>query len=203
MCGVAERLSMADDVPQEVKDRHIERYRLAIEAVKFNGGLWLDAACGTGYGTAMIANTADLVLGIDKSKRALGTARARSRRPGRQPNVLFLHDDLARPSPRLQWLVQKADAVLSIETIEHLDEYGQEEWIKFVGRSRDSATLVLSCPIGDGGRSANPHHLHEPTEDELIRRCARYFHAVEVVAQLRAVMTSGVEQDNLIIRCRP
>src|SRR5438552_8798835 len=54
---------------------HIGRYRFAAEAVR--GKRVLDVACGSGYGCAILAETAAEVVGVDISAEAVAHAAAR------------------------------------------------------------------------------------------------------------------------------
>ena len=72
--------------------RHERRYREAIRllrAAHLPNGTILDCACGTGYGTAMLARSFKTrpIVGVDRNPDALGIARERYR----APNVAFYH----------------------------------------------------------------------------------------------------------------
>ena len=139
-----------------VAARHVGRYEHAIKLAGRSGGAWLDFACGSGYGTAMIAEVADQVIGIDASAEAIEYARAH------YPRLTFWWGALAGLRDAL---ALGADVVVSIETLEHLAYFEQRAMMRLIADYR--ATLVLACPIGDGPNPANPWHLHEPTETEL------------------------------------
>ena len=59
-------------VDLELEVEHINRYIFASDLVK--NKKVLDAACGTGYGTALLAQSAERVFGIDISKEAISYA---------------------------------------------------------------------------------------------------------------------------------
>ena len=60
---------------REIRYEHLHRYALAADFVR--GMSVLDAACGEGYGSGILARTAASVTGVDISQAAIGHARAR------------------------------------------------------------------------------------------------------------------------------
>jgi glycosyltransferase involved in cell wall biosynthesis/SAM-dependent methyltransferase len=109
---------------------HLARYRFAKDHVT---GRTLDAACGTGYGTAILG--AD---GCDVSEEALAYARATQ--AGK-----FFKADLSAPD------MEAYDTVTSFETIEHLkDPRPFIEWVR--GHAKQ---FIFSIPID------NPSDYHE------------------------------------------
>ena len=58
---------------REIRYEHIHRYAFAQAFVQ--GRRVLDAACGEGYGSALLAGCADSVVGVDISEEAVGHAR--------------------------------------------------------------------------------------------------------------------------------
>ena len=63
-------------LPQECRGEmaaeHYQRYRLAAQLVK--GKKVLDAACGEGYGSSLLAEEAEEVTGLDIDKEAVENA---------------------------------------------------------------------------------------------------------------------------------
>ena len=151
-----ERLYLDTEPDPVVAERHIGRYTKAIQLAAMQGGNWVDFACGSGYGTAMIADVADKVIGIDASPDAINYARAH------YPDVTFWWGGLAALEEALNLPV---DAVVCVETLEHMRPVDQRQFMRVVADS--GARLVLACPIGDGPSLTNPWHVHEPTEEEL------------------------------------
>ena len=96
---------------REIHYEHIHRYVFARELVR--GRRVLDAACGEGYGSAILAGTAAEVVGVDVSQEAVEHARERYRAEGlqfQQADCLDLpfEDDVF-------------DCIVSFETLEHLE----------------------------------------------------------------------------------
>ena len=73
-----ERLYLYDDQVLGVRgnknvdavERHVARYDKAIAAAGRTGGIWLDFACGSGYGTELISRVARRVVGMDRAEEA-------------------------------------------------------------------------------------------------------------------------------------
>ncbi|TLZ75833.1 MAG: class I SAM-dependent methyltransferase, partial [Methanobacteriota archaeon] len=92
---------------------HIERYRFAGHVAP--GKVILDVACGTGYGSDLLAGlAAKQVIGGDASPEALSFA---NHRFGRE-NLAFVKLD----GSRLPFRPSTFDAVVSFETVEHMKD---------------------------------------------------------------------------------
>ena len=117
---------------------HLARYEFAA-ALLPPGSAVGDLACGTAYGSALLARTAGRVLGVDDVPRVV--ARARSRY-GHVANVEFVCADLRRLD-----LAGELDAVISFETLEHFAEPDLLEVLRVFQRAlRPRGLLVLSTP---------------------------------------------------------
>src|SRR4029077_15979539 len=100
-------------MPPWVRYQHLERYRWAAEFVA--GKRVLDVACGTGYGTALLAKAgAAQVDGFDCSTEAVAFAK----HSWPLPNVRFAVATANRlPLPDASY-----DIYVSFETIEHVND---------------------------------------------------------------------------------
>lgn len=151
--------------------RHVVAYRVAAECVR--GKRVLDAGCGEGYGTAMLAETAAEATGVDLDAAVVGRARAR------YPAARFEPADLrALPFPDGSF-----EAVVSLQVIEHLPS--PQEFIRGCARVLSpGGVLVLSTPnrltfSPDGPR--NPFHTFEFSPSELRATVARQLPAIEML----------------------
>jgi 2-polyprenyl-3-methyl-5-hydroxy-6-metoxy-1,4-benzoquinol methylase len=97
---------------QRLLQQHVERYEFA--GKKVAGRRVIDAACGTGYGSAMLKRAgASSVLGLDIDPQTVAYARQRYALDGVDYQTANLEQcDFS------QW---DFDALVSFETIEHLD----------------------------------------------------------------------------------
>ena len=118
----------------------------------------LDAGCGEGFGTVLLAETAHAVLGIDYAAEPVAIANAAYGRPGLEFRQLDVHQAAA--------LGRRFDLVTNFQVVEHLPDP-----VPFVRALRDvlapSGRLMLTTPNRLTSVSENPVHLREYTADEL------------------------------------
>jgi SAM-dependent methyltransferase len=160
------------DVPAENYwfRRHLVVYRWI--AARVGGLRAIDMACGEGYGSDVLAQSAAEVVGVDANPQAHEHARLRYRRP----NLRFARD-------LVESFGEPADAVVFLQTIEHLQEPGDalEHFRSLVG---ERGTVYLSTPnvltLAPKGapRSDNPWHVHEYRAAEFERLCREHFASV-------------------------
>jgi SAM-dependent methyltransferase len=140
------------------------------------GATVLDAACGTGYGSAMLLSAgAKSVIGVDISEDAVSSARTSF------PSMVFQIADVQRLD-----LVNCIDTVVSFETIEHLSE--PDAFLRCIVNSlRPSGSLLISTPIRSrgklGDKPENPFHCREWDEAEFVSLLVKYFETVSVFYQ--------------------
>ena|SRR3990167_5407291 len=129
------------------RELHLYRYSKARE---FIHGKVLDVACGWGYGSFMLQNKTDKIIGIDNDYKALYYA------INHYSDIEFIEQDIEEePLPVV-------DCIVSFETVEHLENPD-----KFIQSIKNSANLIfLSTPcVPTVG--ANPEHLHDFTERQI------------------------------------
>jgi len=149
----------------EIAHEHWHRYVFAQRHVA--GRRVLDVASGEGYGSALLAEVADAVTGVDIDGQAV--AHARATYPDRT-NLAFVEGSAtALPIPDAS-----VDAIISFETVEHLPAADQPRMIaEFARVLAPHGILVLSSPnrteYSDARNYSNPFHLHELDRDELAR----------------------------------
>ena len=146
----------------EIAHEHWHRYAFARRFVA--GRRVLDVACGEGYGSALLAQTAADVVGVDIDAAAVAHAAACYG----APNVRFM----AGSAAALPIRDGAADAVVSFETIEHLPADAQAAMIaEFARVLGERGVLVISSPnrpqYSDARGYRNPFHLHELDRSEL------------------------------------
>jgi 2-polyprenyl-3-methyl-5-hydroxy-6-metoxy-1,4-benzoquinol methylase len=157
------------DVPAENYwfSRHLAVYQWV--ARRCAGTDVVDMACGEGYGSAVLAEHAARVVGVDANPEAYEHARAKYA----SPRVRFerrLIDAFDEP----------CDAVVFLQTIEHVEDPAATlshllSLLRPGGVAYVSTPNVLTLAPPGADRSGNPWHLREyrPHEfRELCERCA-------------------------------
>jgi SAM-dependent methyltransferase len=168
------------DVPEENYwyRRHLVVYEWIAERV---GGLRvIDMACGEGYGTDVLARTAAAAVGVDANPEAHEHARLRYRRA----NLRFVCD-------LVDSFAEQADAVVFLQTIEHLQDPAAvlEHFRSLVGGDGSvyvSTPNVLTLAPKGAPRSGNPWHVYEYRRAEFERLCRERFSSVELYGLFHA-----------------
>jgi SAM-dependent methyltransferase len=156
---------------------HSARYRFALDYV--NGKRVLDIACGTGYGMAMMLESAAGVIGIDIDLDSAKKAKLASKT---QRSGVAVADGCALP-----FADGSFDVVTSFETVEHLD--ARPQFLAELRRVlKSNGVLVLSTPnahytLPVAGKPRNPYHVHEYTPQELQKELSTYFGQMDLLGQ--------------------
>jgi SAM-dependent methyltransferase len=173
------------DVPEENYwyRRHLVVYRWI--AARVGGLRVIDMACGEGYGSNVLAERAKSVVGVDANPEAHEHARMRYRRG----NLRFERE-------LIETFAEPADAVVFLQTIEHLQDPGAAlEHFRAIVDSRGGSargTVYLSTPnvrtLAPKGaeRSDNPWHVHEYRAAEFERLCREHFASVSLFGLFHA-----------------
>jgi 2-polyprenyl-3-methyl-5-hydroxy-6-metoxy-1,4-benzoquinol methylase len=173
----------------QIEIEHIHRYLLARDFSR--GKDVLDIACGEGYGTALLAQVARSVIGVDIDGPTVSHAATQYIRP----NLHYVAGD-ARAIPLA---TASIDVVISFETLEHFAE--QEMFLAELRRvMRPGGLLVISTPDSDVyspvGAGANTYHLRELSREEFVAFLSRDFRHV-IVSSQRALVGSAIVPRNL------
>jgi O-antigen biosynthesis protein len=169
---------------------HLHRYLQACEFA--TGKIVLDIASGEGYGSAMLANKADKVIGVDISNEIVQHAR---KRYGKE-NLDFIVGSCAEiPLPDAS-----VDLVVSFETLEHHDQH--ERMMQEIKRVLlPTGMLIVSTPdkyyysVKPG--YSNPYHVKELYQDEFKKLLGNYFKYIAHFGQ-RIVYGSNIFPELLL-----
>ena len=154
---------------REIWYEHFHRYVLAARWCA--NKRTLDAACGEGYGSALLADSASSVEGVDISKQAITHARQRY---GQMEGVGFHVADCTT----LPFADNEFDRVVSFETLEHLEAH-DELLAEFRRVLKPDGFLILSSPdkatYSDEQNTVNEYHVKELYRNELEALIQRHF----------------------------
>jgi SAM-dependent methyltransferase len=168
------------DVPAENYwyRRHLAVYSFV--AGRCRGLEVVDMACGEGYGTAVLAERAARVTGVDANPEAHEHARLKYGRPG----VRFVRD-------LVESYAEPCDAIVFLQTIEHLQDPGAvldhfRALLRPGGRAYVSTPNVLTLAPAGAERSGNPWHIREYRAQEFRELCSASFGEVELLGLFHA-----------------
>jgi len=182
------------DVPEE--NYWYRRHLVVCEwiAARIAGMRVIDMACGEGYGTDVLARSAASAVGVDANPEA--HEHARLRYPS--PNLRYVRD-------LVDGFSEPADAVVFLQTIEHLQDPGAalDHFRSLIsgppaqsdvagGRQERGGVVFVSTPnvltLAPKGapRSDNPWHVHEYRREEFQRLCGEHFSTVEMYGLFHA-----------------
>ena len=182
--STGERLVIAS-TETETELEHVHRY-VAISQL-CTGRLVLDAACGEGYGSAILSQVASRVTGIDIDTAVVEAANSKYGRP----NLAFQCCSVMS----LPFEENSFDVVISFETLEHVTD--QETLLtEFVRVLRPDGVLVISTPnrpvYNRHLATKNPFHTLELDQDEFSRLIGGRFKNVALYGQrVRVWLTAG------------
>jgi 2-polyprenyl-3-methyl-5-hydroxy-6-metoxy-1,4-benzoquinol methylase len=170
---------------REHENLDIGRYKFAIGYLKI-GDICLDAACGSGYGTALIAEKAKEVVGLELDDHALNYARKHYQRD----NITYKKADLTQ---QLDLPSNYFDAVISIETLEHITDH--DTILQEFQRVLKPGGIMVASTVehhvySELGGIKNKFHIGEMTKKELITVISKYLQPEEIYGQLRLVHQS-------------
>ena len=155
---------------------HLKRYLFAEPYCA--GKVVLDAACGVGYGSAELGRVATRVVGIDVDDGTIEYARSRYG----SDIVEFEAMDVSS----LAFADDSFDAVVSFETIEHVDD--RVAFLREVRRVlRPTGTFVVSTPnVGETTDAPdNPFHRVEYSRADFTGLLSEHFGSVDLFGQRR------------------
>lgn len=140
----------------------------------------MDVACGSGYGTNLLASKASIVVGIDISKESINY----TRRHYRKRNIEFYRGD----ATDLNFLKdEEFDVIVSFETIEHILNYHQ--YLKEMQRLlKDRGAFIVSTPnkkysSPNSEKPLNPFHVTEFWLGDFKKLLKGYFDNVKLYGQ--------------------
>ncbi len=185
--GVPERFVPSLMAGEPLAAEHLARYDWA--AALAADRRVLDAGCGVGYGSTLLARGgAQAVVGVDSSEDALAVARAELD----EASLSFECADLRQlPHPDGSF-----GLVVCFEVVEHIADVEQvlSELTRVLA---DDGLLAVSTPNRDRNVPGNPHHVHELVPEELHELLARHLPEVRLARQVSFLASGILDEDEL------
>lgn len=148
---------------------HLARYHLAVQLAP--GRRVLDAACGEGYGTALLAAAGAEAVGVDIDDTTVEHVRRHHRVDAQVADVAALPFEDG-----------SFDLVVSFETIEHVDD--PERALDELARVRaPDGHVLISTPNATEYLVQNEFHVREFGHDEFVDLLRERFTSVRVLYQ--------------------
>lgn len=156
----------------------LARYEWALKHVK-KGVKILDAGCGTGYGSNLLASKGR-VIGIDSNNEAIRFAKKNYK-----DKVNFLLSDITK----LQFQNEEFDCICLFEVIEHLTN--PRKFLSEMKRVlRKEGLFILSSPNksihSPQGKSLSPYHIKEYTYNDFSYLLNSFFKVVKIQGQVKS-----------------
>src|SRR5260221_8761154 len=173
----------------EIAFEHLHRYHNALKLVK--GKVVLDIACGEGYGTKILSKSANKVFGIDIDSASIDHAK----KTYGENNIEFICGNVKNiPLPD-----NSVDVVVSYETIEHIDEGTQNDFLTEIKRVlKKGGILIISTPdktnYTDRYSHKNEFHIKEFEKDEFVSFLNNHFNRVSSFLQGYEIVDAITEQ---------
>ncbi|KKW19671.1 MAG: 2-polyprenyl-3-methyl-5-hydroxy-6-metoxy-1, 4-benzoquinol methylase [Parcubacteria group bacterium GW2011_GWA2_51_10] len=111
--------------------------REALKALSWKGKRVLDVGCGTGLFVFEVAKRGAKTVGVDYSSEAIVVAK----KDHTSPNIEFRCENIFRSKT----LKEKFDVVVSLGTLEHLDD-PYVALLKFKSLLKPHGSIILTCP---------------------------------------------------------
>lgn len=142
---------------------HLKRYEFALSLVNPSDHC-ADLACGTAYGSVMLASKSKLVTAVDKDASVIATVK---KRYSQVQNLCFHSQNLLTWEPETNF-----DKIISFETLEHFKEWEIEMLMKkFSEALTPGGKLLFSTPYrqkADETALKLGHHLTFGIDEEKI-----------------------------------
>lgn len=173
---------------------HYQRYLSVRKLVQDK--VVLDAACGEGYGSNIIASVARDVTGLDIDGDTIERAKVNY---GQQDNLHFLQGTIEK----IPLGNESVDVVVSFETIEHVPEQIQQTFLEEIARVlKKDGILIMSTPnkkiYSDLFNYKNEFHVKEFYHNEFLAFLHEKFKYIKLFNQAFQIvsMISACEGQN-------
>ncbi len=165
--GVQERLSLeAVSAATVIASEHVHRYRLAARLC--SGKRVLDLACGSGYGSAILRETASAVTGVDNDVATIDMATVTV---GTEHDVSFEAADALEFLNRE--LLDDYDAIVCFEGLEHFAD-PDAVLERMAHHAAAGMRLVVSVPNSKAFEEENEFHVTDYGYEQTLAAFERF-----------------------------
>jgi 2-polyprenyl-3-methyl-5-hydroxy-6-metoxy-1,4-benzoquinol methylase len=169
-----------------------QRYLRALDIIEPKD-LVLDIACGAGFGSNLMAEKALFVIGGDYNHNVIEHCRTNFSKP----NLAYEVADITS----LSYAEEYFDAVVSMETIEHVNEKLFIDSIRRV--LKPGGKLVLSTPQNNYGFCLTPWHVREYSLRQIKELLEPHFNVDKVLGMTSASINElSQEGDRMLVFAR-
>jgi ubiquinone/menaquinone biosynthesis C-methylase UbiE len=181
----AERTSAHNEAEKPIRERQMAAYYRALEYI--DGRRVLEVGCGEGIGAARLAEKAESIVAVDRSKSAIQTAHYAYAKQ----NIEFAIMEV----PPLRFDDKSFDAAVCFQMVEHLNE--PEPLLREIHRVlRDDGVALFATVNKEETISDNPYHVHEFTAAEFDKLLNRFFPSVELYGVFGDELFARYWEDN-------
>lgn len=176
----------------ELEIEHYQRYESIVGLVRDKAVA--DAACGEGYGSAILSKAAKSVIGVDISPEAVG----RAQQSYGNGNTAFRVGSIAQ----LPIETGTIDVLVSFETLEHVSQELQGQFMKEAARVlKEDGIFIISSPnkaiYSDLFDYHNEFHVHELYREEFCDLLHQSFQNVNLYHQYFEV-ASFIDNNDIV-----
>lgn len=168
---------------------HLHRYSIALDFVK--NKIVVDIACGEGYGSSILSEIANQVIGIDIDENTIFEAKSKYK----NQNLTFL----VGRADNIPVDEKSVDIVVSFETLEHHDKH-YEMYSEIKRILKNDGILIISTPdkryYSDIKNRVNPFHIKELYLNEFRELTSKFFKNVTIYFQKSINGNSTIGEEN-------
>jgi O-antigen biosynthesis protein len=179
----------------ELEIEHKQRYLSILDMA--DGKTVLDIASGEGYGTHILASKAKQVFGVDINPDLVEHAAGKYQ----GENIRFFHGSVTQ----IPLGPDSVDLIVSFETLEHVSEEMQQQFLLEVKRVlKRAGVFIVSTPdkknYTDRYDYHNKFHVHELYQSDLERLLKTHFGHVTLYEQGREVVNLILHKEDYILQ---
>ena len=195
----------SDDGGDIIRNEHLVRYQMAAKFV--NNKKVLDIACGSGYGTRILAQAGGSeVVGMDRDPEAIRRNMALpysslDNSGSNKENKAVPCSYKVGSATDIPARDKEFDLAVSFETIEHLAAIDQDKFVSELARVvSDEGLVFISTPNREVFGNKNPYHINELNQKDFESILKKHFPFVKILEQGNGVVSFIKSKEDKEIR---